>query len=70
MFETASPATAPLALMIGLVCLASGAVAMLVPAEASEAIDELERSPAFTLGASLAALIFGAFPLPQAPLSA
>ena len=61
MFETASPATAPLALTIGLVCLASGAIAMLVPAEAPEAIDELERSPAFTLGASLAALTFGAF---------
>ena len=61
MFETASPATAPLALLIGFVAAAAGVAAMLVPADAPDAIAELERSPAFTLAAALAALVFGAF---------
>jgi len=61
LFETASPATAPLALLIGFVAVAAGIAAMLVPAEAPDAIAELERSPALTLAAALSALVFGAF---------
>jgi uncharacterized protein YjeT (DUF2065 family) len=61
LIETASPATIPLALLIGFVCLASGIAAMLAPAEAPEAIGELERSPLLGAAAAFAAILFGAF---------
>lgn len=61
MIETASPATATLALLIGFVCIASGIAAMLAPADGPDLAGELERSPVLNLVAAFAAILFGAF---------
>ena len=61
MIEAASPRTLHMAVLIGLICLASGMAAMFAPADAPEAIEELERSPAFGLSAAFLAILFGAF---------
>ena len=61
MFETASPTTIPLALLTGFVCLASGIVALSLPAGAVEAVDELEQAPMLAVPAAFGAILFGAF---------
>ena len=61
MIETASPATLPLALLTGFVCLASGMVALLLPADGVDAVDELEQAPMLAVGAAFGAILFGAF---------
>ncbi len=61
MIETASPATITLALLTGFVCLASGMVALLLPADGVEAVDELEQAPVLAVSAAFGAILFGAF---------
>ena len=61
MIETASPATITLALLTGFVCLASGVVALFLPADRVDAVDELEQAPMLAVGAAFGAILFGAF---------
>jgi uncharacterized protein YjeT (DUF2065 family) len=53
--------TAILAILIGLVCLASGIGGLLSPQDWLEMFDEFERSPGLTLTIAFIAILFGAF---------
>ena len=53
--------TAILAILLGLICLATGIGGLLSPADWPEMFDEFDGSPGLTLAVAFIAIIFGAF---------
>jgi hypothetical protein len=50
-----------MAIMLGLVCLATGMGALLSPGDWPDVLGELERSPGLNLALAFAGIVFGAF---------